>query len=128
MHKNINTIVECYSCGLFIKKELKTNLVQRCPRCNTKLSGSKKHSKDSLYFAISSLLLFGVLNIYPIMSLNINDTELRASLIGTVSILLEQNFFFVAVIVFFTIIVAPILNSLVLILSFIQSKTKIKTN
>ena len=126
MYKNINTIVECYSCGLFIKKELKTNLVQRCPRCNTKLSGSKKHSKDSLYFAISSLLLFGVLNIYPIMSLNINDTELRASLIGTVSILLEQNFFFVAVIVFFTIIVAPILNSLVIILSFIQSKTKIK--
>lgn len=126
MHKNINTIVECYSCGLFIKKELNTKLVQKCPRCNSKLSTNKKHSNDSLYFAISSLLLFGLLNIYPIISLNINNVELKATLIGTVIILLEQNFFFVALIVFFTIILAPILNSLVIIFSFIQAKTKIK--
>jgi paraquat-inducible protein A len=58
--------------------------------------------------------------------LNINNTELKATLLGTVIILLEQNFFFVALIVFFTIILAPILNSLVIIFSFIQAKTKIK--
>jgi paraquat-inducible protein A len=126
MHKNINTIVECYSCGLFIKKELKWNIVQRCPRCNSKLPVNKIHSKDSLYFAISSLLLFGILNIYPIISLNINEKELKATLLGTVSILLEQNFFFVALTVFFTIILAPVLNSLVIIFAFIQSKTRIK--
>jgi paraquat-inducible protein A len=126
MHKNVNTIVECYSCGLFIKKELNTKLVQKCPRCNSKLPTNKRHSHDSLYFAISSLLLFGLLNIYPIISLNINDMELKATLLGTVIILLEQDFFFVALIVFFTIILAPILNSLVIIFSFIQAKTKIK--
>ena len=126
MHKNINTIVECYGCGLFIKKELNTKLVQKCPRCNSKLPINKRHSNDSLYYAISSLLLFGLLNIYPIISLNINDMELKATLIGTVIILLEQNFFFVALVVFFTIILAPILNSLVIIFSFIQAKTKIK--
>lgn len=126
MHKNINTIIECYSCGLFIKKELKSNITQRCPRCNSKLPTNKKHSKDSLYYALSSLLLFGILNIYPLISLNINENELKATLIGTVSILLEQNFFFVALVVFFTIIVAPILNSLVIIFAFIQAKTKIK--
>jgi paraquat-inducible protein A len=126
MHKNINTIIECYSCGLFIKKGLKSSTTQRCPRCNSKLSINKKHSNDSLYFAISSLLLFGILNIYPIITLNINAIELKATLIGTVSILLEQNFFFVALIVFFTIILAPVLTSLVIIFAFIQSKTKIK--
>ncbi len=126
MHKNINTIVECYGCGLFIKKELNTKLVQKCPRCNSKLPINKRHSNDSLYYAISSLLLFGLLNIYPIISLNINDMELKATLIGTVIILLEQNFFFVALVVFFTIILAPILNSLVIIFSFIQAKTKVK--
>ena len=126
MHKNINTIVECYGCGLFIKKELNTKLVQKCPRCNSKLPINKRHSNDSLYYAISSFLLFGLLNIYPIISLNINDMELKATLIGTVIILLEQNFFFVALVVFFTIILAPILNSLVIIFSFIQAKTKIK--
>lgn len=126
MYKNINTIVECYSCGLFIKKELKSNITQRCPRCNSKLPVNKKHSKHSLYYAISSLLLFGILNIYPIITLNINENELKATLIGTVSILFEQNFFFVALVVFFTIILAPILNSLIIIFAFIQSKTKIK--
>jgi paraquat-inducible protein A len=126
MYKNINTIIECYSCGLFIKKELNMNITQRCPRCNSKLPVNKKHSKDSLYYAISSLLLFGILNIYPIITLNINDNELKATLIGTVSILLAQNFFFVALVVFFTIILAPILNSLIIIFAFIQSKTKIR--
>ena len=41
-------------------------------------------------------------------------------------ILLEQNFFFVGLLVFFTIIVAPILNSMIIIFVFIQEKTKIK--
>ena len=126
MFKNLNTIIECFSCGLFIKKELKTNITQRCPRCNSKLAVHKKHSKDSLYYAISSLLLFGILNIYPIISLNINENELKATLIGTVLILLEQNFFFVGLIVFFTIILAPILNSLIIIFAFIQKHTRIR--
>ena len=126
MHKNLNFIVECYSCGLFVKKDLNSKLTQRCPRCNSKLQVHKRHSKDSLYYAISAILLFGILNVYPIISLNLNDTQLKTTLIGTVLILLEQNFFLVAFLVFFTIILAPILNSLVIIFAFIQSKTKIK--
>ena len=126
MKENIEDIMECYHCGLFIKKHNNITTTQRCPRCNSKIKSDKKHSLDSLYYAISALLLFGVLNVYPIISLNINENELKATLIGTVSILLEQNFFFVALIVFFTIILAPILNSLVIIFSFIQEKTNIR--
>ena len=126
MDKNIDDILECYNCGLFIKKYETSNIKQRCPRCNSKISSNKKSSNDSLYYGISALLLFGVLNVYPIISLNINENELKATLIGTVSILLEQNFFFVALIVFFTIILAPILNSLVIIFAFIQEKTNIR--
>ena len=126
MRKDFNSIIECYSCGLFVKIETKSDANQRCPRCNSKLEVHKKHSNDSLYYAISSLLLFGLLNIYPIITLNINDNELKATLIGTVSILLEQNFLFVGLVVFFTIILAPILNSLIIIFAFIQAKTKIK--
>lgn len=126
MDKNIDDILECYNCGLFIKKYDNANIKQRCPRCNSKISSSKKSSNDSLYYAISALLLFVILSIYPIISLNLNDTELKATLIGTVLILLEENFFFVAFIVFFTIILAPVLNSLVIIFAFIQSKTKIR--
>jgi paraquat-inducible protein A len=71
-------------------------------------------------------LLFGILNVYPIITLSINENELKATLIGTVLILLEQNFFFVALIVFFTIILAPTLNSLVIIFAYIQEKTNIR--
>ena len=126
MKENIEDIMECYNCGLFIKKHDNITATQRCPRCNSKIKSDKKHSLDSLYYAISALLLFGILNVYPIITLNINENELKATLIGTVSILLEQNFFFVALIVFFTIILAPILNSLVIIFSFIQEKTNIR--
>ena len=126
MKENIEDIMECYHCGLFIKKHNNITTTQRCPRCNSKIKSDKKHSLDSLYYAISALLLFGILNVYPIITLNINENELKATLIGTVSILLEQNFFFVALIVFFTIILAPILNSLVIIFAFIQEKTNIR--
>ena len=126
MDKNIDDIVECYNCGLFIKKQQEITTTQRCPRCNSKIKAEKKHSNDSLYYSISALLLFGLLNIYPIITLNINENELKATLFGTVMILLEQNFFFVGLLVFFTIIVAPILNSMIIIFVFIQEKTKIK--
>ena len=126
MKEDIDDIIECYNCGLFIKRHNNITTTQRCPRCNSKIKNDKKHSLDSLYYAISALLLFGILNVYPIITLNINENELKATLIGTVSILLEQNFFFVALIVFFTIILAPILNSLVIIFSFIQEKTNIR--
>ena len=126
MDKNIDEIIECYNCGLFIKKHEYITATQRCPRCNSKIKTQNKHSFDSLYYAVSALLLFGILNVYPIITLNINENELKATLIGTVSILLEQNFFFVALVVFFTIILAPILNSLVIIFAFIQEKTRIR--
>jgi paraquat-inducible protein A len=126
MQKEIEDIIECYSCGLFIKKHNNITHTQRCPRCNSKIKNDKKNSLDSLYYSISALLLFGILNVYPIITLSINENELKATLIGTVSILLEQNFFFVALIVFFTIILAPTLNSLVIIFAYIQEKTNIR--
>ena len=126
MQNEIDDILECYSCGLFIKKHDEITCTKRCPRCNTKIKKEKKGSIDSLYYSISALLLFGILNIYPIITLNINENELKATLIGTVSILLEQDFFFVALIVFFTIILAPTLNSLVIIFAYIQEKTNIR--
>jgi paraquat-inducible protein A len=126
MGKSIDNIIECYNCGLFIKKNNTQTHTQRCPRCNSKIKTEKKQTNDSLYYSISAILLFGILNIYPIISLNINGEELKATLIGTVLILLKQNFFFVSLVVFFTIILAPILNSLVIVFAFIQDKTKIR--
>ncbi len=134
MAVNTKKIIECYSCGLFVNKDslnkpLNKSFKSRtlkCPRCNSKVIHDEIHSIESLYYAISSLLLFVILNIYPLITLSFGITELQASLIGTVSILLEQNFFFVALVVFFTIVVAPVLNSLIIIIFFIQKHTNLK--
>lgn len=120
-------IVECFHCGLFIKKEKsQKNKKLICPRCNSKLKFEKNHSLDSLFYAITALFLFILLNIYPLISLSITGIELKATLFNTFLILLEQDFIFVSILVFFTIIVAPVLNSIVIIFAFIQNSMEKK--
>ena len=126
MSFNTKKIVECYTCGLFVEIDNTHSFHSECPRCKSNLSKEKKHSIDSLYYAISSLLLFAILNTYPLISLSFGVSKLDTTLIGTVQILLEQDFFLVALIVFFTIIVAPVLNSIIIIFAFIQMHTRIK--
>ncbi|WP_418180901.1 paraquat-inducible protein A [Aliarcobacter lanthieri] len=125
MNKRLYNIEECYSCGLFVKKDNKTNLIQRCPRCNSKLPVDKELSYDSLYYSISAILLFIILNIYPIITLDIADKELKTTLIGAVVTLIEQGFLLIGLVVFFTIVFAPILNSLIIIFVYLQQKFKL---
>lgn len=127
MSIDTNKVIECYGCGLFIAKQKKQKGKKfKCPRCNTRLLLENNHSFDSLYYAISALLLFVLFNSYPLISLDVNNAHLKTTLYDTILILLEQNLFFVALIVFFTIFLAPVLNSLIIIFSFIQMHTNIK--
>ncbi len=121
----IDNIIECHDCGLFLEKNTH-NLDKKyfCPRCDSKLSYSKRHNLESLYYAITSLMLFVILNIYPLLSVNMSARIFEANLYSTFIILLKENFFFVASVVFFTIFLAPVLNSCIIIISFIQSNTK----
>ncbi len=123
----VENIVECHHCGLFLEKA-KSDTVKKvlCPRCHSNLSITKRHNLEAVYYAISSLFLFIILNIFPLISLNINGLILEANLYNTIFTLLEQNFFLVSVVVFFTIFLAPILNSFIIIFSYIQSNTKFK--
>lgn len=122
----MNNIIECYACGLFVEKNESLNQKIKCPRCSRNLKYKSSHSLDSLYYAITALLLFILLNIYPLITLSINGTELKATLFSSFLILFEQDFIFVSLLVFFTIIIAPILNSLVIIFAFIQNSMKKK--
>lgn len=122
MYKDLSLVYECYSCGLFVKEDEESNLTQRCPRCDSKIKTEKKHSIDSLYYALSAIFLFIILSTYPFLTLDLNEQKLQATLIKTVVILFEQDFFFLSLLVLFTIVIAPILNSLIIILFFIQEK------
>lgn len=126
MSKELKKVIECYSCGLFLKKTKTKRVTLRCPRCKTKLLIEKNHTFDSLYLSISALLLFILLNIYPLITLTLNGNELTATLIGIIWILFEQGYFVVAVLVLFTIVIAPLLNIISILFSFMQMHTKIK--
>ena len=125
MQKDLDLIIECYSCGLFVKKEHKKGFIARCPRCNSKIKSQEKNSIDSLFYAISSIMLFLILSLYPLISLSINEQYLEANILKTVYILFEQEFYFVAFLTLFTIVLAPLFNSFIIIFVFIQSKLKI---
>ena len=124
--KDLTKVAECYSCGLFVEKIDETNISQICPRCESKIETKKDFSIDSLFYAISSLLLFLILSLYPILSLNLNEQELNANILKTVYILFEQDFYVVSFLILFTIILAPLFNSIVIILIFLQLKLNIK--
>lgn len=126
MKIDTNKILECYACGLFVHNEFEESSKLKCPRCNSKLKIEKKQNLDSFYYSISALLLFILLNLYPLVSLSLNGKDLQATLLKTPLILFEQKFYLVSGIIVFTIILAPLLNSLFIILSFIQINTKIK--
>jgi hypothetical protein len=104
--QDLTNIVECYSCGLFVQKSDSSKFTQRCPRCDSKLKEENSHSIDSLFFAISSLMLFLILSLYPILSLNLNAQSLDANILKTVYVLFEQDFYIVSFLVLFTIILA----------------------
>ena len=124
---NINNIIECEYCGLFIElKEKKDVYNYKCPRCKMKLVQYKKHNFNALYYSISAFLVFILLNIYPLISLSLNGRELQTTLLDTVIILFEQKFYFVSLIIFFTIIFAPVVTLIIIIYSFLHNHTKIK--
>lgn len=67
-------------------------------------------------------MLFLILSLYPILSLNLNAQSLDANILKTVYVLFEQDFYIVSFLVLFTIILAPVLNSIIIILVFFSSK------
>ena len=96
----MNNIIECYHCGLFVEKDESLKQKIKCPRCSSNLKYKSTHSLDSLFYAITALLLFILLNIYPLITLSINGTELKATLFSTFLILFEQDFIFVSLLIF----------------------------
>jgi len=115
-------VIECRHCGLFLENNSKKII---CPRCNSKIKSENTHSVDSLIYAITALLLFVLLNIYPLISLSLNGNDLKTTLFDTFFVLIEQGFLFVGLLGFFTVIIAPVLNSIVIIFAFIQKNSKL---
>ncbi len=127
MSVDVENIIECKVCGLFVDSSQASHThFLKCPRCQTKLKACTQYSFDALFYAISSLMLFVLINIFPLIDLSFIGTHLQTTLFDTVLVLFDGNMFLVGVIVFFTIILMPLLNSIIIIISFIQNHTRLK--
>ncbi len=124
---DLENIMECKICGLFLELPRTDDVSKfKCPRCDAKLKIKDVHSVDALLYALSCLMLFAVINIYPLIDLSFVGIHLQTTLIDSVVTLFDSNIFIVAVIVFFTIVLMPLLNSLIIIVSYIQKNTRLK--
>jgi len=120
--KKLDNVIECYGCGTFLDISHADSAV-KCPKCHS-IIDIKNHKKEALAYAISALFLFIVLPSYPLLTTNINSTQLYATILDTPMMIYKEHFVFVSILTFFTIIIAPLLNSLLIIFSFFNKKPR----
>jgi paraquat-inducible protein A len=120
--KILENVIECYGCGTFLDIS-KADSAVKCPKCHS-IIDIKNHSKEALAYAVSALLIFIILPNYPLITTSINGTQLYTTIIDTPIMIYKQHFPFVAAITFFTIIIAPLLNSIIIIFAFFNKKPR----
>jgi len=120
--KKIDNVIECYGCGTFLDISNAKSAI-KCPRCHSVID-IKNHSTEALIYAISALLLFIALPSYPLLTSNINSTQLYNHFLEIPLMTYKENFVFVSILTFLTILVAPIINSLIIIFAFFNKKPR----
>ena len=102
----------CYYCNLEYEKiKLKKNQKAYCKRCNSLLYEYVKNDEFfyAFIYALTSLILFFVSNIYPIMSFELNEIHYTTSFFEASFRLYELDYSFLSITVFLTAIIFPVI-------------------
>lgn len=107
-----DSLVACHQCDLLHQiRPLPEGGVAECRRCGAVLSRRKRNSLDrTLAFAIAGLILIIVANTFPFLALEDEGLVRTTTLITGVRELYEQNMQGVAVLVFLTSILLPLIH------------------
>jgi paraquat-inducible protein A len=110
-------LILCHDCDLpNIVGDIPEGGAARCPRCNGLLFRSIPNSIDrTIAFTVAGLVLFGVANAFPFLSLKMQGLVTETTLSSGVRALWEQDRPLVAGLVLFTAILAPFLQLTALI-------------
>lgn len=105
-------LVSCHECDLLQREAvLPRGGIARCRRCGAELYRSHPDSLDrTLAVTLAAVMLFAIANAYPIVGLEVQGNRTAASLFGAVRALWDQGAEAVAVLVFVTTIVVPLLE------------------
>lgn len=107
----------CHECDLLYRIDVKSiPSVARCRRCGAVLFRRKRNSLDrTLAFTFAGLILFAVANSFPFLEFEMQGQITQTTLITGVRELIAQGMWALAMLVFVTIILAPLLQLLGLI-------------
>jgi paraquat-inducible protein A len=111
-----NTIV-CESCdAVYPQVELKSREVLSCPRCGNELARHPgTQSKRILPLTVASLIVFIIANAFPIVEIEIRGLSSQTTLLGAVMALSSEGLSLVALLVFTTTLLLPLLQLLILL-------------
>jgi len=104
------TIIACHECDLLHRiKPLPVGGIAQCMRCGAVLYRQKKNSLDrTLALTIAGLIFFVVANTYPFLGMKSGGLEKETTLITGMLELSAQGMEGVALLVFFTSVLAPL--------------------
>ncbi len=103
------SLIACHTCDvLHSVNSLPVGSVARCRRCGTVLYSRKKQSiQRTLACAVTGLIMIGVANVFPFLSLQSQGTLLETNLITGAIILAGQSMTGVAMLVLLTSMLVP---------------------
>ena len=106
----LSSLVACHECDLLHRvASLPHGAAARCTRCGAVLYREKRDSLDrSLALAVAGLILFLLVNAFPLLALKLGGTVKQASLITGVKELYSQGWPELALVVLFTSVVIPV--------------------
>jgi paraquat-inducible protein A len=114
------SLIACHTCDLLHRvKPLPKRSAARCRRCGTLLYSHTPQSVErTLACALTGLVMIGIANVYPFLSLQSQGTILETNLITGAIILSEQSMAGLALLVLLTSMLVPctLLGALVYVL------------
>ncbi len=105
-------VFACPGCDLLnFVDEVPEGASARCIRCGAELYTRKKNSIDrTLAFAVTGLILLLIANAYPVLLMKSEGALLKTTLFQAVKALYTQDMQILAALVFFTCILAPVIQ------------------
>jgi len=109
---SMTSLIACHECDLLQREiVLPPGGTACCSRCGAVLHRSKPDSLDrTLAFTVGAAVLFILANVFPVVGLEAQGNRTSTTLFGTVRTLHDQGMTSVAVLVFVTTILMPMLD------------------
>ncbi|KVW33336.1 paraquat-inducible protein A [Burkholderia ubonensis] len=110
MHRN--DLIACHECdALLHKPRLSGRDVAHCPRCDAVLYRSSSAQLERICaLALAGLITFVIAQAFPILEMDVNGNRVQTTLLGAIESLWRQDMALVAVMVFCSTVLFPLVE------------------